>query len=58
MKFKQKAKYSENTEKYPSWIAGSTKIILFLDMLKFSKNIFLKENFFFVKENEAIFGIL
>jgi len=41
---------------YLSWIVGSTKIILFLDMLKFSKIIFLNY-FFLVKENEAYFGV-
>jgi hypothetical protein len=45
MKFKQKAKYSKNIEKYPSWIARSTKIILFLDMLKISKFILFSKKF-------------
>lgn len=32
-----------NMEKYPSWIKGLTKVILFLDMLKFPPKKFLKK---------------
>jgi hypothetical protein len=44
--------------KYYSRIAGSTKkIILFLGMLKFSKNIFLKGKLFFCERKKAFFGM-
>ncbi len=39
---------------YRSWIAGSTKNILFLNMLKFSKNTFLKD-FFFLERKWSMF---
>ncbi len=41
---------------YTSWTAGSAKIILFLNMLKLSKNISFKEKKN-RKENEASFEI-
>jgi hypothetical protein len=44
MKFKQQAKYSKITEKYPSWITGSTKIMLCQTCWKFQK-IFFSKNF-------------
>ncbi len=41
----------QDTRKYPGIMANWTLIILFLEMLKFSKIISSKSNFFFVKNN-------
>jgi len=40
---------------YPSTLAASTLIILFVEMLKFSNNIFFLKKQIFVKENRASF---
>ncbi len=40
---------------YPSTLAASTLIILFVEMLKFSNNFFFLKKQFFVKENRASF---